>query len=181
MNTQKVSDWMQIVVGVAVLVGIALVVWELNQGHDIAINESLSSDFSKAVSRYQSTLGEDPAATIAKACRSPDNLDLRDTTILTGYFNSLLMTPLQQSLQYQRATLGFDDNWRASAGSALSTILGTPFGQFWWAGLRDASDSRIPGIAALSDSILQGMGDQYSCDSLLIQYQDWRSNQQESG
>ncbi len=53
MNTQKVSEWLQIVVGVAVLVGIALVVWELNQGHDIAINESLSSDFSKAVSQYQ--------------------------------------------------------------------------------------------------------------------------------
>ena len=177
MNTQKVSDWMQIVIGMGVLVGIALVIWELDQGHDIAVNEALASDFSKAMSQYQSILGEDPAATIEKACRSPDNLDLRDTTILNGYFNSLLMTPLQQSQQYRRASLGLDDSWRRSAGPALSTILGTPFGQFWWAGLRDAYDSRIPGIAALSDSILQGMRDQYSCDSLLIQYQDWRSNQ----
>ena len=174
MNTQKVSDWMQIVIGMGVLVGIALVIWELDQGHDIAVNEALASDFSKAMSQYQSILGEDPAATIAKACRSPDTLDLRDTVILVGYFNSRLMTPLQQTLQYKRASLGFD-SWRRSAYPALFTILGTSFGRFWWAGIRDSYDSRIPGIAALSDSILQEMGDEYPCDSLLIQYQDWRS------
>ena len=106
---QKVSEWMQIVIGLGVLVGIALVIWELNQGRDIAVNESISSDFSKGVSQYQSILGEDPAATIEKACRSPDNLDLRDIVILNDYFNSLLMTPLQQSQQYQRASLGLDE------------------------------------------------------------------------
>ena len=95
---QKLSDWMQIVIGMGVLAGIALVIWELDQGHDIAVNESLSSDFSKAVSQYQSIL-EDPAATIEKACLSPDTLDLRDTVILSSYFNSLLMTPLQQRVK----------------------------------------------------------------------------------
>ena len=59
MNYQSLSNWIQIVTGIAILVGLGLVVLELRQSRDIALAQ-LSSDLFMMRSAQLSVNGREP-------------------------------------------------------------------------------------------------------------------------
>lgn len=90
MNYQSISNWVQIVTGIAVLASLGLVVREMQQSHDIALAQ-LSSDLYMMRSQHNSALmGESPTDVIEKACDSPEELTKSDYRILRARFGEVL-------------------------------------------------------------------------------------------
>ena len=71
MNSEKLSDWVQIITGFAIVLGLGLLIWELQQNRE-AIRSQLTSDgFIHVGQQHATIMGEDLALVIAKACENP--------------------------------------------------------------------------------------------------------------
>ena len=81
MNAQTLFNWTQIVTGVAVLLGLSLVVWELQQTRTLMRVQLLSEGVDAQLSNYRARLGENPAPILTKACFSPDELTPEETYV----------------------------------------------------------------------------------------------------
>ncbi len=89
MDSQKLSHWIQIATGLAVLAGLGLVVWELQQAKVLTRLQLTSDTYTLSVGYNSSFLGEDPIAVHTRACLDPEGLTLEDANLLEFYFNSL--------------------------------------------------------------------------------------------
>ena len=67
MDSQKDADWVQIATGVALLVGLVLVVWELSQSRDVATAQLSSDGTDRYLQSAVPRMGENPAAALAKS------------------------------------------------------------------------------------------------------------------
>jgi len=86
MNSQTLSNWIQIVTGFAVLIGIVLVFIELRQAKQLAAAELVSQGFSEGLSTQRSVMGEEFAAVLAKACMHSKELTDSEIVALDFYF-----------------------------------------------------------------------------------------------
>jgi hypothetical protein len=87
MKLRTASYWISIVGNVALLVGLAAVVYELNQNQTHTLVQMLNDDYINVQNRFYTLMGENPAATIAKA-KLGDELSEEDRVILDAYLFS---------------------------------------------------------------------------------------------
>ena len=84
----KLTAWVQIAATIAVVIGLILVVIELRQAKEIAAAENANQFFVDLIANHRMAIGEDPAASLAKACTAPESLDARDRIVLRSYFRA---------------------------------------------------------------------------------------------
>lgn len=134
MNKLSVSDRIQITTGLTVLVGVALVVWELNQTRNLVqtqITQETMSDFTQDnAARY----GEGASIALYRACLEPENLQPQDFFVLDAYFRNQISRILRLKMPADIA--GFDANWRNSGLFIMDTILRFPMGKAWLTNFR---------------------------------------------
>jgi len=134
MNKLSVSDWIQITTGLTVLVGVALVIWELNQTRDLVytqITQDTMSDYSQDnVARY----GEGASSALYRACLEPENLQPQDFFVLDAYFRNQISRIMRLKMPGDIA--GYDSNWRNSGLYIMNTVLQFPMGKAWLANFR---------------------------------------------
>ena len=85
MDSQKLMNVIQITTGLAVLVGIGLVVWELRQTRQFMEFELVDRTFAEALETRRSEIGEDVMSSYAKACAG-EVLSQKDRLVLDRYF-----------------------------------------------------------------------------------------------
>lgn len=90
MNSQNLASWIQILTGIALLVGIVLVVWELQQSRDLVRAQLVADGFLSHQDNQRVFLGESFASTYAKACFDPENLTDAEMVQMWAYTDSLL-------------------------------------------------------------------------------------------
>jgi hypothetical protein len=127
MNNKNIVDWIQILTGVAVLVGLILVIWELQQTRELARAELASDGWGEMMASSRSEMGETFAATRAKACFAPTQLT--DSEILEmRAFNYILRAEVARMRGY--AHIGeYDIGWRELAKNNIGVILGNKVGR----------------------------------------------------
>lgn len=125
MESQRLLNWIQVITGLAVLLGLALVVWELQQTRTLARVQLYSDSMNAKTDFTAALLGEEPMSVIGKACLEPDSLTLEDASVLLRYFRSL---EERIYVQYQLGVIG-----------GLSEPLGRDAGQ----GLEQLSEQQI--------------------------------------
>jgi len=74
MDSQTIFNWIQTVTGLAVLVGLGLVIWELQQNREAMQSQLTSDGWQMLTNRNASVLGESPAEALAKGCEAPSTL-----------------------------------------------------------------------------------------------------------
>ena len=132
MNYQSLTNWVQIFTGIAVLVGLGLVVWELRQSREIALAQ-LTSDFYMMNSQHNSALmGENPAEVIEKACDSPEELTKSEYRVLRSRFGEVLDRMRRSRSIAEQSGLMSDDEWRTWATGNFGVIFNTHPGRAWW-------------------------------------------------
>ena len=112
MNSQQVATWAQVITGIAVLIGLGLVVWELTQARALARAQLTSESYTVAIQTTTSLLGEDPLAAVAKACDRPNELTTQDTLVLKRYYEGLLGRAMVLRTIAERDELLDRDYWR---------------------------------------------------------------------
>lgn len=80
METRKIANWVQIATGFGVLIGLGLVVWELQQSRAVATAQLTSDGFAHFHQLNISRMGESPATAPTNLYTAPE---LRDPVLLT--------------------------------------------------------------------------------------------------
>ena len=132
MRSQQLVDWVQIITGLAVVVGIGLVIWELQQAREIARFEQFNTSFAQYSARVHTQMGENAASAVAKACDHPDDLTTEEMFVLDRYYTDVLNN-IREPLLANKLSDGLNANeWEVWAPGNFSVIFSTEYGRWWF-------------------------------------------------
>ncbi len=131
MNQQSVSNLIQALSSIAVLIGLVLVIWELQQSREIARVEQQTAGYVLFEDGVKSLMGEHAAAALAKACEFPGDLTIEDMIVLDQAF-IVIVGRMRSLLRAKNVSEEFTPvDWRAWQGN-FSAIFSTEYGRWWW-------------------------------------------------
>ena len=90
-RTARFNNWFQIVSNIAIIVGLGLVVYELNQSKTLAHVQFVNDDFARLTDLQMALIGEDPREAFAKASLSPNDLTEQDVVALEALYQTVAM------------------------------------------------------------------------------------------
>jgi hypothetical protein len=131
MDSRRITDWVQTLTGLAVVLGLVLVLWELQQSRDVALAQLTSDGFMQYSNISAAQIGEELPLAIEKACTNPESLLVRDLAALHAYYSALLDIPTRV-LRIDARTGLYPDVWQDVARGELSLIFATSAGRAWW-------------------------------------------------
>lgn len=132
MNAQRVAVWTQVVGGAAVILGLGLVVWELQQVKTLTRAQLTSDLFAISVANHDTVMGESAAAVLAKACTDPAELSLEESTILNHFYVGQLELVSRMVVLTDRDGLFAPDYWKIPATGYFATVFETAYGRAWF-------------------------------------------------
>ena len=125
----------QLITAAAVLIGIVLVLLELQQSREISTLDMVHSRLHGNVEQNARVFGENLAVTLAKACHNPEELNDAEVMALHMYFHNRMQ---QMSIAFTGAVigsfqkgLGLVENWQRLSNSYVNEVLAYPSGQRW--------------------------------------------------
>ena len=128
-------DWFQILTNLGVVLGIAVLVYQVNQANTHTIAQLADANFQMGHATTLTVLGESSAQVVAKAYDDPSTLTLEERVVLDAYHQALFMELEHRNLMAQLGI--FKDDWTISA-SSFATYLAYPAGRIWWSRKRNA-------------------------------------------
>jgi len=121
------NDWSKIITNAAVLVGLALVLYELNQNQGLARSQAQLDDFI-AIQAFSNTLmGENPSIALVKARENPDQLSAEDRVVVNAYLESIFA----RMNSYEFVDV-FDGDWESSIYYDLEKSFNFEYAREWW-------------------------------------------------
>jgi hypothetical protein len=163
----RIIDIVQVLTGLAVLVGIVLVVLELRQTRAISIAQLTSDGYGQAMQLAMANLGEAPHETHAIACTQPEKLTDGDYQVLNSYYLVLLQQATRAYIISIRTGF-YSETWKGIAEGSISDILETVPGRIWW---RKFKSELPPAFQEIGSQILEsGESSDLVCDM-----DDWQS------
>ena len=159
-------DLVQLATVAAIIAGVALVVWELQQARDLTRLQVMSDGFLANRSNAIALSGEEPSEILARACDSPDALTTRDFLILSYVYSEALDS--MNRLQVLEAGLYPEDTWQTFVPARFGPIFATEAGRAWW---EQRAIGINEGIRAYVDDYLASLGPPDCQDSVAA----WRS------
>ena len=167
-KNNRTLDIVQIVTGLAVVVGLGLVVWELQLSRTLVRAQIGSDHFAEQFANRRTLLGENPVRAIVKSCTSPRDLTAEERRIALAHLD--LSYDLISRMRILNEVGEFDIAWEEYAASALRPILGTPIGRYDYETYRDKRwDADLHPIA---DRILKN-GEQIECEAFWSGFEEW--------
>ena len=155
MNLGRIADWVQILTGIALVVGIFLVLEELEQNKRFTQAQMISESTDQGLQRTLSILGENPMAAMAKACDPREKLSREDALVLNHLFTAYMMT-VMRAYEVDKVGGFATDRWKRIARGNLISIFTTQHGRDWW---RNYSEfSQIEPIVKYGNEILESVG-----------------------
>jgi len=134
------AKWLEISAHLGIVAGLALVAFQIAQQDQIADIDIASEVFSEATDHYESLIGENPSASLARAVENPLDLSTEDHIVL---FN-LYMAEFSKAMRLE--TLGeayitdrYVDRWIG--------MLGNPYGYAWWQVMGPRLSKHIPNLS----------------------------------
>ncbi len=115
-RSARFQHWFQLMTNIAILIGLGLVVYELNQGKQLASAQFVIDDMARETSIQLAMMGEDPREALAKAALHPADLNERDVVALDAYYDSIVMGWFSFRLYSQQG--GIDVPWRATVADS---------------------------------------------------------------
>ena len=128
-STARFSNWFQIISNVAIIFGLGLVVYELNQSRQFVHGEMMDQIVSRQTDRMLVMMGEDPQATLAKAALHPADLNERDAVILDALYSHVVHGWGSQVMS--GGALGLDLHWREAVPYEAQMYFGSGPGRRW--------------------------------------------------
>ena len=171
MNSEKLFTWIQAVTGVAVLIGLGLVIWELQQTRTLARIQVISDTRALNIQSQLLVLGEEPIDVLYKACVDPGSLSIKDKLALDYFFLSMdeRMVRLYQMERFgglslpigygEGPTQEFTEN-QITMGTIMRELVKTDAGQRWYTNMRDRWR---PEMRRMGDAVLQRRRQQPTC------------------
>ncbi|MEM7099021.1 MAG: hypothetical protein AAF541_12240 [Pseudomonadota bacterium] len=124
-------DIVQILTGVAVVVGIGLVVVELQQNREATQSQLSTESYQIWTQLKSASLGDNAPDVLAKACLSPQKLSGADYMILQNYY-SVIINSIVRNKELSMGTFYDDRIWQDAAMGGFMEMFATTPGQGYW-------------------------------------------------
>jgi len=131
-KSEKINGLIQSATAIAIVLGLVLVIYELQQGREIAKVEQADAGFSGYASSVRSLIGDNGAEAFANACDNPDELSTEDMLIMVRVLEDLL-SRVRLSLYRQSISEDLNAYTFEKAIGNFRHIFATEFGRWWWA------------------------------------------------
>lgn len=131
MDSRRLTAWIQILTSIAVLLGLILVVWELQQARNIAQAQLISDNYGVAAQIHTSLFGENASEVLAKSCSSPEDLTEGELQILMRVHLAYLNLALR-NYYIDTSTNVTQDSWQDEARRNITGILACEPGRAMW-------------------------------------------------
>ncbi len=122
-------DWLQIVSNIAIIAGLAIVVYELNQSRDLAFGEMINGEYSMINDRYLAAMGDAPHHAFAKAAFDPSTITSQDAVVLDAYYNAVIYG--WYKVIRMTETTGIERDWRGTVSNSARETFTTEPGRRW--------------------------------------------------
>jgi len=129
MNTSKLSDWMQILASVGVLVGILLIFVEIRQNTELGRAEHVAGAYEMWASIAQIELQSDINELFVKSIEQPDALSISEMMDLSSWLVNVIAIYQRQTTLYQ---LGLASDPKAGLRDAARYYFSGRFGRAWF-------------------------------------------------
>ena len=153
MKSETLFNWIQIATGIAVLVGVVLVVWELRQSQDIAKAQMLTDDYNNNIQLFAAISGENVADILAKACNDPEALTSGEFVAFRLVNQALLAVVNRQYFVEEQTGISYTV-WQYTAGPTFDFVLNSAAGRAWW----KVAARALPPVREFGDSRLEAAG-----------------------
>ena len=131
MNLAKNTSWLNIIANVALLAGMALVAYEINQNSQLA-RTALVNEGNVASNQFWANLmGETPADVIAMAVECPGAMTYSDYIAMDAYLFTG-MNFLNRNFELAQEGIFTREYWQESVEGYAGWYLGNLFGRAWW-------------------------------------------------
>ncbi len=81
-NLEKTSHWITIAGNAGLLIGVALVIFQINQNSELVREQLDQSRWTDDLNLHLAMMDENPATAVANAIENPSALSLKDSTVL---------------------------------------------------------------------------------------------------
>ena len=166
------SDIIQILTGLAVLVGVILVVVELRQARELSRAEISSRSMDLYFEDWRAIRGEESIDSIIRACNNPQEMTTHDIWIMHFYFNSIITRSTRLLLLNRVA--GYEFELEADIRRNVTEILTFPTGRYWIERRleRNAWSEVMSNIARETLSASES-ADSYRCNDIVAAHEDF--------
>jgi hypothetical protein len=131
MNSDNASKWFSPVANIALLLGLGLVAYELNQNSQLARTSLIHEGNALENQIWANLMGEVPADVIAKAVECPETMTYADFMAMDAFlFTSMNM--VYREYELSKEGLFSAEEWRQEASDYSRWYLGNEFGKAWW-------------------------------------------------
>ena len=128
-RSARFQHWFQLITNVAILFGLGLVVYELNQSKQLAAGQFIGDDLARFTSIELAVMGDDPREALAKAALHPADRNERDVVALDAYYQSIVIGWWNSRIYSQRA--GVDLSWRTTVANTAWQHFSSDPGRRW--------------------------------------------------
>jgi len=159
------DNWLQISTTVAVLIGIALVVIELQQNSDLVELQILKQDAEAATDRGISILPDNIYEIRQKSIDNPEDLTHLEFRALDGLLWYSTVNRWRGLYDLAEQGLLEDEVWRTAVKEEAPIFLAYPFGRAYWERMREVATYLPADFVVGIDEVLANASDNYAADS----------------
>ena len=154
MSSKNLFDIVQLVTGIAVVIGLVLVIWELKQAREMARAQLISDSYQIRYARHAAVMGENASEAISKACRE-EELSSAEARVVMAYYQAQLDEVFRRKLIGDESGLYEDEDWKAIARLELRGILSSKFGRLFWE--HTTYVDYLPELASIADKVMKDL------------------------
>ena len=167
-NTRaKILDLVQILTGVAVFIGLGLVVIELRQSHDLAEAQLVTDTYAEYFAFVRQQMGENPTPILTKGCLQPGELTQSEMATVMTIVDYRYDAIMRMRALERVGDFGID--WQSTARRNLQFILGTPIGMVDFQSFKNDPNRWDPQIVEIAEELI-AKNELFSCSDL---YEQW--------
>ena len=129
MNSNRLNSIYNCLASLAILIGIGLVIFELQQARELARLQMIQETIATAQNEFMARYGDDIGSSMAKACVRTGELTDKDVYVLDALFSYQLHFIGRQK---NKGELGpYNIDWKGEAQRRVGFVLGFPHGREW--------------------------------------------------
>ena len=173
---QRTIDLVQLITSIAVVIGLGLIVWELQLNQRLVRTQLSSEHFSEQMANWRARLGDNPAQVIAKGYSNPE--ELTDEEMINIQADTELLYQMVIRMRMINELGGFGIPWEAYAREQFRHILGTPFGRF---GYEVTYQSALPEDESMIMRDILENHEYVLCETLNRDFRKWLADEGATG
>ncbi len=146
-------DWLQISSNIAIVIGLFILVYELDQNHKQTSAQLINEDYVSIRDHLHTLMGENPAAAIAKARLNHETLSEEEKIVLDAHFRVRLSQLAAYEFLFE-STGVYADDWRDVVPVVIKTTFDYEYARIWWSKERENNKSWAAGVQSMFDDAL---------------------------